>query len=157
MYLTTNLDLGLERCEKHGCNCNVAFQHRSYVQDIQRRVEPMVASLVRLEHQVGGLVHHFRAKEDGASAHATNANGIKDVEGGFAEPHDNTIKHINHGHDSTLETWIDPALPPAEHTEGRFHKLEARVESLMHQIHQLMIHEGHHIKEKEPDYYQGGV
>ena len=116
----------------------------------------MVASLVRLEHQVGTLAHHFKTKEDGAPAHATNGNGNQHAEGGFAERYDNTVKHVNHGHDSTLETWIDPAQRSAEPTETRIHKLEARVESLMHHIHQLMVREGHHITEKEPDYYQGG-
>jgi len=116
----------------------------------------MVASLVRLEHQVGTLVHHFETKEDRAPARATNGNGNQHAEGGFAELYDNTVKHVNHGHDSTLETWVGPAQRSDEPTETKFHKLEARVESLMHQIHQLMIREGHHITEKEPDHYQGG-
>lgn len=139
------------RCEKHGCDCNVPLQHKTYVQDIQRRVEPMVSSLVRLEHQVGALVHHFRSKEASAPAPGTNghANGNGHVEGGSAEPDEHPVKHVNHGHDSTLETWIDPTLRSDEHTEGRFHQLETRVEGLMHQIHQLMIHGGHHHEEKK--------
>ena len=113
----------------------------------------MVASLVRLEHQVGTLVHHMIRKEGGASAHDTNGNGNKHVEGGFAEGYDNTT-HIDHAPSNTLHT------DHTQHSTGpikeNFQKLEARVESLMHQIHQLMNREGHHITEEEPDFYQGG-
>lgn len=147
------LGLGLERCEKHGCSCRIPFQHKSYVLDVQRRVEPMVASLVRLEHQVGTLVHHIMLKEDGASAHDTNGSGNKIFEGGFAERYDNTThkdhapiksSHTNHTQHSTE--------PMGESLQ----KLEARVESVMHQMHQLMDRQGHHIIEETPDFYQGG-
>ena len=43
--------------EREGCVCRVPFEHRSYVKEIQRRIEPMTASLVVLEHQIAKLVH----------------------------------------------------------------------------------------------------
>ena len=62
----------------------------------------MVASLVKLEHQVGTLVHHIilKDKEGGASVNGTNGNGNKHVEGGFAERDDNNT-HREHVPDRT--------------------------------------------------------
>lgn len=113
----------------------------------------MVASLVKLEHQVGTLLHHIILKEGGASVNGTNGNGNKHVEGGFAERDDNNT-HREHAPNKTSHT--DHTQHSTEPMKGSVEKLEARVESLMHQMHQLMIHQGHHITEKEPDYYQGG-
>lgn len=119
-HLTERLDLGLEHCEKHGCSCRVPFQHRSYVKDIQRRVEPMVESLVRLENQVGKLVHHL----------------IKDGE---------SFVHTGHGSKSDpgakrFDETSDPNRfqRPLEPIEDSLAKLEARVESLMHQVQHIM-------------------
>lgn len=113
----------------------------------------MVASLVKLEHQVATLVHHIIQKEREALAHDTNGDGNKFVEGGYAARYDDTT-HIHHNPRKMSDT--DHNQHSTEPMTGSIQKLEARVESLMHQIHQVMIHEGHHIKEKEGDYYQGG-
>jgi len=146
-------ELGLERCEKHGCSCKVPIQHRAYIQDIQRRVEPMVASLVRLEHQVGSLIHHILPGAGGTSAHGTNSNQSKYVEGGFAARYDETT-HIHHttkdtSHSNHSQHAVDPIWE-------KLRKLEARVESLMCQMHGLNSHHGHDISEKKPDVYQDG-
>lgn len=114
------LELELEHCQKHGCSCRVPFQHRSYVRDIQRRVEPMVESLVRLETQVGKLVHHL----------------VKDGE---------SFAHTGHGArgDPDAMRFDETTNPnrfqrPLEPAEDSLAKLEARVEGLMHQVQHIM-------------------
>lgn len=111
----------------------------------------MVASLVRLEHQVGTLAHHFIQKESKASAQDTNGDGNEHVEGGLVELYSTT--HVNDTPKITSGT--DQTQQSTGIIKEGFEKLEARVESLMHQVHQLMHHQGHHITEKEPDFYQG--
>jgi len=118
--LTMLPDLGLERCEKHDCSCRVPFQHLSYVKDIQRRVEPMVESLVRLETQVGKLVHHL--VKDGESF----------VHTGHAHHQDPDARRF----DETTNT--NRFQRPLEPIEDSFAKLEARVETLMHQVQHIM-------------------
>lgn len=113
----------------------------------------MVASLMRLEQQVETLVHHITSKEGGASTHDTNGNGIKPAGGGFAERYEETTI-IHHAPNNTAHT--NGSQHSTEPLRDSFRKLEARIESLMHQMHEIMRHEGHHITEKEPDYYQGG-
>ena len=55
---TRGLDCRLRRCEKSTYRpADVSTQHRSYVEDIKRRVEPMVRSIDRLEHEIDRLVH----------------------------------------------------------------------------------------------------
>lgn len=112
--------LGVQHCEKHGCSCRVPFQHLSYTKDIQRRVEPMVESLIRLESQVGMLVHHL----------------VKDGE---------SVVHTGHGATHEQEKRYDevPAEEghiqrPREPIVHSLTKLENRVESLVHQVHQIM-------------------
>lgn len=47
-----------ENCLIEGCKCREPFQHRSYLHNIPHHIEPMVSSLIRLESQVGKLIHH---------------------------------------------------------------------------------------------------
>ncbi len=153
--LTTSLDLELVRSEKHDCrNCKVPAPHQSYVQDVQRRVEPMVASLVRLEHQIGTLVHHVTQKKGGASEHAADGgNGNSYVEGGYAQRYDDTT-HMHH--DPVATSHPQHTQHSGEPLEESVKRLEASVEGLMHQLHQIMNHLGRDIKEEDQDFYQGG-
>ena len=106
----------------------------------------MVASLVKLEQQVGMLVHHIISKEGGASADDTHSNDIKHAEGGFAARYDETT--VRHAPNNVAHT--DHTQHSTEPIRESFRKLEARVESLVHQMHGLMKHQGHHITEEEP-------
>ena len=140
------LDLGLERCEKHGCNCRLPFQHRSYVKDIQRRVEPMVESLIRLESQVGKLIHH--AIKDGESAlHHNGQDGSKhEAIGAPPDGHRGRrpSEPIESLHEAAYRQRYDEAPHPGhtqrprEPVETSVEKLEDRVENLMKQVQHMM-------------------
>ena len=71
-----NKDLGFgdNRCEI--CPHKASTDHHSYIKDITRRIEPMVASLVNLEHQVAHLVHRLGMKEN-ARVDRDPANGTQ--------------------------------------------------------------------------------
>jgi hypothetical protein len=146
-------DLGLERCEKHGCNFNISIQHKSYIQDIQRRVEPMVASLVRLEHQVESLIHHMIPGEGATAAQHINSTQKMDAESGFAARYDATT-HVHHNPKNTSHTNHDQHA--TEPIWEKLRKLEARVESLLHQLHGLKSHQSHVIPEEKPNVHQDG-
>ena len=97
----------------------------------------MVASVVKLEQQVGALIHHLLPKEGHDNAPPRP---------GFAERFDETtVRHtFNH-------------TPPPDHRQHttelmreEFRKLEARVDSLGRQMHELIHHQRHHITEKVP-------
>lgn len=124
----------------------------SYVQDIQRRVEPMVASLIRLEHQVRTLLHHVIG-EDGTSADDTNGNTKKHIDIGFAGRYERSTQ-FEHAPNDTSHT--ERTQHSSEPIVDSFRKLECRVQSLLHQMHGLVIHQGHHIAEQEPVIPQSG-
>lgn len=66
------LDRPLHRCEKSTYRpADVSAKHRSYVEDIKRRVEPMVRSIGRLEDEVERLVHHIM--KDGQTFYRTGS------------------------------------------------------------------------------------
>jgi len=119
----------IHQCQNEGCACRVPFEHRSYVKDIQRRIEPMTASLVALEHQFGKLVHHI--VQDGEHK-LHEAFSHEDEQERFAT-------HTASGHQA------DGPMH-AEHFEKQHHqsmaetvaKLEAKVHSLTHQLHVLV-------------------
>lgn len=113
----------------------------------------MVASLVRLEHQVGSLIHHIIPGEGKVSAHDSTSNKTRNVEGGYIARCDD-ITHIHHTPKDTSHT--NHSQHTVEPIWERVRKLEARVESLMYQIHGLKNHQGHDIPEKEPDVHQVG-
>ncbi|KAL2045557.1 hypothetical protein N7G274_001985 [Stereocaulon virgatum] len=104
-----------ENCTHPSCTCRTPFQHRSYVADIQRRIEPMVGSLIRLENQVGKLIHHF----------------VKDGEHLLHMPHSvESTKRF----DEPSESHENRLQRPLEPTEESLKKLEDRVESLTAQV-----------------------
>lgn len=135
-------DLELVPSEKHDCSSC----------DMQRRVQPMVASLVRLEHQVGTVVRHLTQKKGGASEHATHG-GNKYVEGGYAQRYDDTTQ-IHH--DASANSHPQHTQHSGESLGESVKKIEAHVEGLMPQLHQMMNRLGRDIKEEDQDYYQGG-
>ena len=51
--------------------------HKSYVRDIQRRVEPMVDSLVKLEAKVEELLQHIKRDAKAVFAHEHTAHETK--------------------------------------------------------------------------------
>lgn len=124
--LSFSLDLGRQHkhCELAGCACHIPLEHHSYIHDIQRRVEPMVTSLVNLEHQVAKLMHHIGGGEhpvpqDEMSASKRNAGSER-----FAI-HDDGLSHYKNDekHEAKGETLA---------------RLEAQIRALMHQMHEVM-------------------
>lgn len=113
----------------------------------------MVSSLVKLEHQVGSLVHHLLPKGGEASARETYGNETQPPRVGFAERYEGTIRHDPQNTSHTDHTSNQHAM---ELMRENLRKLEARVDGLVHQMQGLMHHQDHHITEKVPDDSQGG-
>lgn len=137
---------GLQRCEKHGCRCRVPFQHRSYVKDIQRRVEPMVESLIRLENYDGKLTHHV-VKDTESTLHHNGADGNKyEAFGTAPDGHRGRrpSEPIESLHEAAFRQRHDEnphpgrTQRPREPVETSLEKLENRVESLMKQVQHRM-------------------
>lgn len=118
----------IHHCQQEGCACRVPFEHRSYVKDIQRRIEPMTASLVALEHRVGQLVHHI-AKGGEHAVHDAFHN--EDGKERFA-------MHSASGHHADGPMHAEHFEKHSDPMAETIAKLEGKVHSLTHQLHMLV-------------------
>jgi len=115
----------------------VPIEHRSYVEDIKRRIEPMVASLVSLEHQVANLVHHLSPKE-----HAqVDDKLVEETEVMDNHHHESNERYAMH--DDGLSQTTTRVSP---HKNEVLVKLEAEIHTLQHKVHELMKKDGAAVK-----------
>jgi len=122
-------DLGSHHKHSKDCICREPLAHHSYVEDIKRRIEPMVASLVSLEHQVANVVHHL-----GVNKH-TQIDG-KLVKGtGVMDSHHHEANERYGMHDDGLSQVTNRA--PSHKSEALV-KLEAEIHTLQHKVHELI-------------------
>lgn len=126
----------MHRCQRDGCGCRVPVAYQSYVQDIQRRIEPMTVSLVALEHQVGKLAHHI--VKDGEQAVLDTFNHDGDGKERFAthsadgqEEADRRMHEHFHEHHVTMAETI-------ANLEGRVHSLTHQLDVLVRQNDELI-------------------
>lgn len=123
----------IHQCQLEGCACRVPFEHRSYVKDIQRRIEPMTASLVALEHQVDKLVHGMITNGEHAVHNALHhEDGI-----------DRFAMHSANGHQADGPMHAELFEKHRETMAETIAKLEAKVHSLTHQLHVLVKQNDH--------------
>jgi len=127
------IDLGPQHKHREGCTCGIPPKHRSYVEDIKRRVEPMVASLVGLEHQVSNLIHHT-----GLGTHVPH-DDKPELNTGVMDNHHHEGNDRFAMHDDGLSQHVSRQAP---HKSEAFVKLEAEIHKLQHQMHELMKKDG---------------
>lgn len=113
----------------------------------------MVASLIRLEHQVESLIHHIIPGEAGTAAQHIDSTQQMNVESGFAARYDETT-HIHHIPKNTAHT--NHSQHATESMWEKLRKLEARVEGLLHQLHGLKSHHSHINPEEKLENHQDG-
>jgi len=172
--LITPSDLNLYRCK-----CRVPSAHHSYAVDIQRRIEPLVASVVRLEHQVEQLAHHFlndtenfvrtghhhegpniqgntdkptvaSSKLNGNNPLTTNKEVVPEMMGGEYSPPSLDGKRFQHPPPPNLSWNQEPEHKDHEPMALTIAKLEHQVRYLMHRMGE-MLREGAMVKETEAE------
>lgn len=133
LKIPPRIDLGPHHKHNEQCTCRAPLEPHSYAKDISRRVEPMVTSLVNLEHQVAKLFHHMGLgthiiyeDDPNKDTEAVNQSHLKGNER-FAM------------HDDGLSGVV---TSQAGHKSKVLAKMEADIHALQHQMHELLKKDG---------------